>query len=40
MVDLHLRSPQKIEKGEINLLVATVLSIKRALKCPSEKLLG
>ena len=38
--DLHLRSLQKIEAGEINLLVTTVLRIKRALKCSWDKLLG
>ena len=38
--DLHLRSLQKIEAGEINLLVTTVFRIKRALKCSWDKLLG
>ena len=38
--DLHLRSLQKIEAGEINLLMTTVLRIKRALKCSWDKLLG
>jgi transcriptional regulator with XRE-family HTH domain len=37
--DLHLRSLQKIEAGRINLLLTTVLRIKRALKCPWAKLL-
>ena len=37
--DLHLRSLQKIEAGEINLLLTTVLRLKRALKCPWTKLL-
>jgi transcriptional regulator with XRE-family HTH domain len=37
--DLHLRSLQKIEAGEINLLLTTVLRLKRALKCPWAKLL-
>lgn len=40
LADLHLRSLQKIEAGEINLLVTTVLRIKRALRCSWEKLLG
>jgi transcriptional regulator with XRE-family HTH domain len=40
LADLHLRTLQKIEAGEINLLVTTVLRIKRALKCPWVKLLG
>ena len=37
--DLHLRSLQKIEAGEINLLFTTVLRIKRALKCPWTRLI-
>ena len=37
--DLHLRSLQKIEAGEINLLLTTVIRIKRALKCPWTKLI-
>ena len=39
LADLHLRSLQKIEAGEMNLLLTTVLRIKRALKCPWTKLL-
>jgi transcriptional regulator with XRE-family HTH domain len=39
LADLHLRSLQKIEAGEINLLFTTVLRIKRALKCPWTKLI-
>jgi transcriptional regulator with XRE-family HTH domain len=39
LADLHLRSLQKIEAGEINLLITTVFRIKRALKCSWEKLL-
>lgn len=39
IADLHLRSLQKIEAGEINLLVTTVLRLKRALKCTWEKLM-
>jgi DNA-binding XRE family transcriptional regulator len=39
LAELHLRSLQKIEAGEINLLLTTVLRIKRALKCPWTKLL-
>jgi transcriptional regulator with XRE-family HTH domain len=40
LAELHLRTLQKIEAGEINLLLTTVLRIKRALKCPWVKLLG
>jgi transcriptional regulator with XRE-family HTH domain len=39
LADLHLRSLQKIEAGEINLLLTTVLRIKRALKCSWTSLL-
>jgi transcriptional regulator with XRE-family HTH domain len=39
LADLHLRSLQKIEAGRINLLLTTVLRIKRALKCPWARLL-
>jgi len=39
LADLHLRSLQKIEAGEINLLYTTVLRIKRALKCPWTRLI-
>jgi transcriptional regulator with XRE-family HTH domain len=39
LADLHLRSLQKIEAGEINLLLTTVFRIKRALKCSWDKLL-
>jgi transcriptional regulator with XRE-family HTH domain len=40
MADLHLRTVQKIEAGDINLLFTTVVRIQRALKCPWEKLIG
>jgi len=39
LADLHLRSLQKIEAGDINLLITTVLRIKNALGCPWESLL-
>jgi len=39
LAELHLRSLQKIEAGQINLLLTTVLRIKRALKCPWTRLL-
>lgn len=39
MADLHLRSLQKIEAGEINLLLTTVLRLKRALRCSWDRLL-
>ena len=37
--DLNLRTVQKIEKGDINILVTTLVRIHKALKCPWEKLL-
>ena len=37
--DLNIRSVQKIEAGEINLLLTTVLRIQRALGCPWDKLM-
>ncbi len=37
--DLHLRTLQKIEAGQINLLLTTVLRLKRALRCSWPKLL-
>jgi transcriptional regulator with XRE-family HTH domain len=38
--DLNLRTVQKIEAGEINLLLTTVVRLQRALGCPWQKLLG
>lgn len=40
LADLHLRTVQKIEAGEINLLFTTVLRIQRGLKCSWEKLIS
>ena len=40
LAGLHIRSLQKIEAGEINLLLTTIFRLKRALKCPWVKLLG
>lgn len=40
LVDLNLRTVQKIEAGNINILVTTVTRIQRALSCPWSKLLG
>lgn len=39
MVDLNIRTVQKIEAGEINILVTTVLRIQRALRCEWDKLM-
>jgi transcriptional regulator with XRE-family HTH domain len=40
LAGLHIRSLQKIEAGEINLLLTTVIRLKGALECPWVKLLG
>jgi len=39
LVDLNIRSVQKIEAGTINALVTTVIRIQRALGCSWNKLL-
>ena len=39
MVDLNIRTVQKIEAGETNILLTTALRIQRALKCPWESLM-
>ena len=33
LVDLHIRTVQKIEAGDTNVLTSTLLRFKRALKC-------
>jgi transcriptional regulator with XRE-family HTH domain len=40
LADLNIRTVQKIEAGDINILVTTVLRIQKALKCPWDKLLS
>lgn len=39
LVDLNPRTLQKIEAGETNLLVTTVLRIQRALECEWDDLM-
>jgi transcriptional regulator with XRE-family HTH domain len=39
MADLNLRTIQKIEAGQLNILLTTVIRIHRALACPWGKLL-
>ncbi len=39
MADLNIRTLQRIEAGEINLLLTTVLRLQRALGCPWDKLM-
>jgi len=40
LVDLNIRTIQKIEAGHINMLVTTAMRIQKALNCPWEDLLG
>jgi transcriptional regulator with XRE-family HTH domain len=37
--DLALRNIQRVEAGEINILITTAARIRKALKCPWEKLM-
>jgi DNA-binding XRE family transcriptional regulator len=37
--DLHIRSLQKIEAGEINVLVTTLIRLRQGLDCPWHELL-
>lgn len=39
MVDLNIRTIQKIEAGELNVLLTTVLRMQRALGCRWEELM-
>ncbi len=39
-VDLNIRTVQKIEAGDINILLTTLLRIQRALRCRWSKLVG
>lgn len=38
LADLSLRNIQRVEAGEINVLMTTVVRIRRALGCSSDKL--
>jgi DNA-binding XRE family transcriptional regulator len=40
LAELDLRTIQKIEAGEINLLITTVLRLKRALECDWNDILA
>ena len=40
LVDLNIRTVQKIEAGHINMLVTTAMRIQKALKCSWENLLS
>jgi transcriptional regulator with XRE-family HTH domain len=37
--DLNIRTLQKIEAGELNILITTAMRIQRALACPRERLM-
>jgi transcriptional regulator with XRE-family HTH domain len=37
--DLNIRTLQKIEAGELNVLITTAARIRRALACPWDKLM-
>jgi len=39
-VDLNIRTIQKIEAGHVNILLTTVLRLKKALGCQWDDLLG
>ena len=40
LVDLNIRSVQKIEAGRINVLVTTAMRIQKALDCPWGRLMS
>jgi transcriptional regulator with XRE-family HTH domain len=39
LADLNIRTVQKIEAGEVNILITTAIRLQRALGCPWERLL-
>jgi transcriptional regulator with XRE-family HTH domain len=39
IADLNIRNVQRIEAGEIDVLLTTAVRISKALNCPLEKLL-
>ena len=39
MADLNIRNIQRIEAGEIDVLLRTIVRIRKALGCPLEKLM-
>ena len=38
IVDLNIRTVQKIEAGETNILLTTAIRLQQALRCPWESL--
>jgi transcriptional regulator with XRE-family HTH domain len=39
LADLNIRTVQKIEAGELNVLITTAIRLQRALKCSWDQLL-
>jgi transcriptional regulator with XRE-family HTH domain len=39
-VELNPRTVQKIEAGNVNILVTTLARFRKALRCPWDKLMG
>jgi transcriptional regulator with XRE-family HTH domain len=39
LCELNPRTVQKIEAGDINILVTTLLRLRKALRCPWQRLL-
>ena len=39
MVELNIRTLQKIEAGQLNILLTTLIRIQNALRCPWESLI-
>lgn len=40
LADLNIRTLQKIEAGQTNILITTTMRLQAALRCPWESLLG
>jgi transcriptional regulator with XRE-family HTH domain len=40
LVDLNIRTVQKIEAGQVNILLTTVLRLRKAVDCAWDDLLG
>jgi transcriptional regulator with XRE-family HTH domain len=40
LVDLNIRTVQKIEAGDVNILLTTVLRLRKALGCSWDALMG
>ncbi len=40
LADLNIRTLQKIEAGQTNILITTAMRLRAGLRCPWESLLG